>query len=94
MEESFFKMIQKKIFHHLKVEFYFFFSPKKKKKQKQVFQQTICVCVYIYILLDMNFGKSTIKLHFLIMSSMLAKILEDKKSIAMSAIKCLYFKIL
>ena len=87
-------MIQKKIFHHLKVELYFFFSPKKKKKQKQVFQQTICVCVYIYILLDMNFGKSTIKLHFLIMSSMLAKILEDKKSIAMSAIKCLYFKIL
>ena len=94
MEESFFKMIQKKIFHPLKVEFYFFFSPKKKKKQKQVFQQTICVCVYIYFLLDMNFGKSTIKLHFLIMSSMLAKILEDKKSIAMSAIKCLYFKIL
>ena len=42
----------------------------------------------------MNFGKSTIKLHFLIMSSMCSKILEDKKLIAMSAIKCLYFKIL
>ena len=39
-------------------------------------------------LLDVNFDKSTIRLHFLLIFSMLAKFLEDQKLIAMSSIKC------
>ena len=42
-------------------------------------------------LFNMNFDKSTIILHFLIMS-ILEKFLEDQKSIAKTSIKCLNFK--
>ena len=42
----------------------------------------------------MNFDKSTIRLYFLIISSILVKFQEDKKLIAMSSIKCLNFKFL
>ena len=45
-------------------------------------------------LLDMNFDKSTVELHFLFISSMLAKFQKDQKSIAMLSIKCLNFKFL
>ena len=48
---------------------------------------------YIY-LLDVNFGKSTIVLYFLLISSILAKFLEDQRSIVMSSINCLNCKFL
>ena len=45
-------------------------------------------------LLDMNFNKFTIGLHFLLISSMLAKFLKIQRSITMSSIKYLNFKFL
>ena len=45
-------------------------------------------------LLDVNFDKSTIGLHFLLIFSILTKFLEDQKLIAMSSIKYLNFKFL
>ena len=48
-----------------------------------------------FFLLEINFDKSTIGLHFLSMSFMLAKFLENSKSIAMSSsINCLNCKFL
>ena len=45
-------------------------------------------------LLDVNFDKSIIKLYFLLIFFMLAKFLENKKSVVMSSIKCLNLKFL
>ena len=46
------------------------------------------------LLLNMNFNKSTIELHFLLISSMFAKFPENQRSIALSSIKYLNFKFL
>ena len=48
----------------------------------------------IFFLLNVNFDKFTIGLHFLLMSYMFAKFSEDKKSIAMLLINCLNCKFL
>ena len=45
-------------------------------------------------LLDMNFGKSTIGLHFFLKFSILAKFQKDQISIAMSSLKFLLSKII
>ena len=42
----------------------------------------------------MNFDKLTVRLHFLIISVMLAKFQKNQISVAMSSIKCLNFKFL
>ena len=42
--------------------------------------------------LDINFDKSAIRLHFLLISSMLTKFQENQRSIVMSSIKCLNFE--
>ena len=44
------------------------------------------------LLLDVNFDKSTIELHFLLISSMLAKFPENQTLIGISLINCLSFK--
>ena len=46
------------------------------------------------LLLNMNFNKSTIGLHFLLISSMFAKFPENQRSITLSSIKYLNFKFL
>ena len=46
------------------------------------------------LLLNMKFNKSTIGLHFLLISSMFAKFPENQRSIALSSIKYLNFKFL
>ena len=43
----------------------------------------------IFFLLEVNFDKSTIELHFLRISFMLAKYLKNERSIDMSSINCL-----
>ena len=45
-------------------------------------------------LLNVNFDKSTIILHFLLTFFILAKFQENQKSITMTLIKCLNFKFL
>ena len=62
--------------------FVFSFQPKKKKKNT------------FFFLLDMNFDKSTNRLHFLFISFILAKFLKDQKSMPMSSIKFSNFKFL
>ena len=46
------------------------------------------------LLLGVNFDKSTIGLHFLLISSIIIKFQENQRSITMLSIKCLNFKFL
>ena len=78
------KQQQQKICYHLKLKFYYYFFPQK--------QNLPTNSLYIYFLLDVNFDKSIIRLHFLIILFMLAKFSKNKKLITMSVIKYLYFK--
>ena len=48
----------------------------------------------IFFLLDVNFHKSIIDLHFFFISFVLAKFQKDQRSIAMSSTKCLNFEFL
>ena len=48
----------------------------------------------IFFLLDVNFHKSIIDLHFFLISFMLAKFQKDQRSIAMSSTKCFNFEFL
>ena len=63
-------------------------SQKKKKKEEAI------IPFKIFFLLDVNFVKSTIGLHFLFIFSMFAKFWEDQRFIAMSSCKYLNFKFL
>ena len=50
--------------------------------------QLIVTTLLNIILLDANFDKFTIRLHFLLIFFMFAKFLENQRSIAMLLIKC------
>ena len=60
----------------------------------KVLLQTIATTLLNLFLLDMNYDKSIIELPFLLLLSMLAKILKDQILITISLIKCLNFKFL
>ena len=75
-----------------------FFKPNIIKLLKNFGNKLRCKLIVqlhsIFFLLDVNFDKFTIELHFLLISSILAKFQEDQRSIAMSSIKCLNFEFL
>ena len=63
----------------------------RKKIMDKVWLQTVTTPLNI---LNVNFNKSTIKLHFLLISSKLTKFPNDQRVIVTSPIKCLNFKFL
>ena len=61
---------------------------------RQSLEEKSLKLLLLFFLLDVNFDKSTIKLNFLILFSILAKFQEDQRSIATLSIECLNFKFL
>ena len=61
---------------------------------KYLLMDKVWLQLYLIFLLYVNFDKSTIELLFLLITSILAKFLEDQRLILMSSIKCLNFKFL
>ena len=73
-------------------------SLNKYKKKDKVPQQTWLLLKTItplnIFLLDVNFNKFTIRLHFIFMYSIFAKFSENQRLIVISSIKCSNFKFL
>ena len=73
-------------------------SLNKYKKKDKVHQQTWLLLKTItplnIFLLDVNFNKITIRLHFIFMYSIFAKFSENQRLIVISSIKCSNFKFL
>ena len=57
-------------------------------------QQLHSIFFFFILLLDVNFDKSTIELHFFLISSVFANFQKDQRTIAISSIKCLNFEFL